>query len=65
MKITKCDCCKKEIDGDIYDLEMRKITRTLSLTFDYVSFDICKDCYMNLCKKLRNTEENEDGNTES
>ena len=64
MTITKCDSCKKEIDGDIYALEMRKNGRNaLSLTFDYVNFDICKDCYMNLCKKLRNTEENENGNT--
>lgn len=66
MKLTKCDSCKKTIEGDVYALEMRNASRTiLSLAFDYVNFDICKDCYLNLCKKLRNKEENEDGNTES
>lgn len=63
MQITKCDSCKKEIDGDVYALEMHNARRAISLVFDYVNFDICEDCYRKLCEKLRNKEENEDGNT--
>lgn len=61
MKITKCDSCKKIIDDDVYTLEMHNASRII--TFSRVNFDICGKCYINLCKKLRNTEENEDGNT--
>ena len=63
MTITKCDYCKKTIEGDIYILEMHNFRRVFE--FGTVTFDICEDCYRKLCKKLTNKEENEDGNTES
>lgn len=61
MKITKCDSCKKVVEGDVYALEMHNASRTI--LFGTVYFDICEDCYRKLCKKLTNKEENEDGNT--
>lgn len=61
MKITKCDYCKKIIEGDIYGLEMRNTRRIFE--FGTVNFDICEDCYKKLCKKLYNEEENENGDT--
>ena len=63
MRITKCDYCKKTIEGDVYALEMRNVRKVFE--FGNVDFDICEDCYRKLCKKLTDKEENEDGNTES
>ena len=64
MVIIKCDLCKKTIHPPREGYTL-KISSNYSLINLESSHDICKDCYMDLCKKLRNTEENEDGNTES
>ena len=64
MRLTKCDSCKKIIEGDIYGLVMSKASSIFEFGGE-CRFDICESCYRNLCKKLRNTEENKDGNTES
>lgn len=55
MQITKCDLCKKVIEGDIYALEMHNVSRIT--IFDHTDFDLCGDCYRKLCEKLRNKEE--------
>ena len=55
MIITKCDWCKKFIEDDVYSLEMRNVSKIIS--FSDAKFDICEDCYMKLCKKLNNEEE--------
>ena len=61
MTITKCDWCKKTIKGKITDLAMSN--KATSVIANSIHFDICEDCYIKLCKKLYNKEENEDGDT--